>query len=163
MISFRYSNRRRRNCGGDLYFAAGIAHTGNCAIRRHVSPNGTSSITCARGPAFGAIGTAAASAPSIGQSTCVTFAAYQSAQWKCHRYEVDGSHSYGHYFYTSEIAYHTIDGADSIMRRMTVINGDLILSPESHNAGHENMYIAAQDDRQVHVEHVAYFQSREAF
>lgn len=29
--------------------------------------------------------------------------------------------------------------------------------------GHENMYIAAQDDRQVHVEHVAYFQSREAF
>ena len=49
------------------------------------------------------------------------------------------------------------------MRRMTVINGDLILSPESHNAGHENMYIAAQDDRQVHVEHVAYFQSREAF
>ena len=49
------------------------------------------------------------------------------------------------------------------MRRMTVINGDLILSPESHNPDHENMYIAAQDDRQVHVEHVAYFQSRDAF
>ena len=49
----------------------------------------------------------------MGKSTCVTFAAYQSARWKCHRYEVDGSHSYGHYFYTSEIAYHTIDGADS--------------------------------------------------
>ena len=49
------------------------------------------------------------------------------------------------------------------MCRMTVINGDLILSPESHNTGHENMYIAAQDDRQVHVEHVAYFQSREPF
>lgn len=31
------------------------------------------------------------------------------------------------------------------------------------HSGHENMYIAAQDDRQVHVEHVAYFQSREAF
>ena len=29
--------------------------------------------------------------------------------------------------------------------------------------GHENMYIAAQDDRRVHVEHVAYFQSREMF
>ena len=41
---------------------------------------------------------------SMGKSTCVTFAAYQSARWKCHRYEVDGSHSYGHYFYTSEIA-----------------------------------------------------------
>ena len=47
---------------------------------------------------------------TMGKSTCVTFAAYQSARWKCHRYEVDGSHSYGHYFYTSEIAYHTIDG-----------------------------------------------------
>ena len=42
---------------------------------------------------------------TMGKSTCVTFAAYQSARWKCHRYEVDGSHSYGHYFYTSEIAY----------------------------------------------------------
>ena len=50
---------------------------------------------------------------TMGKSTCVTFAAYQSARWKCHRYEVDGTHSYGHYFYTSEIAYHTIDGADS--------------------------------------------------
>lgn len=64
---------------------------------------------------------------------------------------------------SGDVVVATIDGADSIMRRVTVINGDLILSPESHNAGHENMYIAAQDDRQVHVEHVAYFQSREAF
>ena len=64
---------------------------------------------------------------------------------------------------SGDVVVATIDGADSIMRRMTVINGDLILSPESHNAGHENMYIAAQDDRQVHVEHVAYFQSREPF
>ena len=50
---------------------------------------------------------------TMGKSTCVTFAAYQSGRWKCHRYEVDGSHSYGHYFYTGEIAYHTIDGVDS--------------------------------------------------
>lgn len=64
---------------------------------------------------------------------------------------------------SGDVVVATIDGADSIMRRMTVINGDLILSPESHNAGHENMYIASQDDRQVHVEHVAYFQSREPF
>ena len=64
---------------------------------------------------------------------------------------------------SGDVVVATIDGADSVMRRMTVINGDLILSPESHNPDHENMYIAAQDDRQVHVEHVAYFQSREAF
>ena len=31
---------------------------------------------------------------TMGKSSCVTFAAYQSARWKCHRYEVDGSHSY---------------------------------------------------------------------
>lgn len=65
--------------------------------------------------------------------------------------------------HSGDVVVATIDGSDSIMRRMTVINGDLILSPESHNPDHENMYIAAQDDRQVHVEHVAYFQSREAF
>ena len=64
---------------------------------------------------------------------------------------------------SGDVVVATIDGADSVMRRMTVINGDLILSPESHNPDHENMYVAAQDDRQVHVEHVAYFQSREAF
>lgn len=46
----------------------------------------------------------------------------------------------------------TIDHADSIMRRMTVINGD-----------HENIYISTASDHAVHVEHVAYFQSREPF
>ena len=53
---------------------------------------------------------------TMGKSICVTFSAYQSGRWKCHRYEVDGSHSYGHYFYTSEIAYHTIDGVDAYSR-----------------------------------------------
>ena len=64
---------------------------------------------------------------------------------------------------SGDVVVATIDGSDSVMRRMTVINGDLILSPESHNPDHENMYIAVEGDRQVHVEHVAYFQSREAF
>lgn len=61
---------------------------------------------------------------------------------------------------SGDVVVATIDGCDSLMRRMTVINGDLILSPESHNPAHENLYISATDDRQVHVEHVAYFQSR---
>lgn len=38
---------------------------------------------------------------------------------------------------SGDVVVATIDGADSIMRRMTVINGDLILSPESHNPNHE--------------------------
>ena len=64
---------------------------------------------------------------------------------------------------SGDVVVATIDGADSIMRRMTVINGDLILSPESHNDAHENIYISTASDRAVHVEHVAYFQSREPF
>ena len=64
---------------------------------------------------------------------------------------------------SGDVVVATIDGADSIMRRMTVINGDLILSPESHNPDHENIYINATSDHAVHVEHVAYFQSREPF
>ena len=64
---------------------------------------------------------------------------------------------------SGDVVVATIDGADSIMRRMTVINGDLILSPESHNPNHENIYISTASDHAVHVEHVAYFQSREPF
>ncbi|WP_337369020.1 S24 family peptidase [Senegalimassilia faecalis] len=64
---------------------------------------------------------------------------------------------------SGDVVVATIDGADSIMRRMTVINSDLILSPESHNPDHENLYISATSDHAVHVEHVAYFQSREPF
>lgn len=64
---------------------------------------------------------------------------------------------------SGDVVVATIDGADSIMRRMTVINGDLILSPESHNPDHENIYISTASDHAVHVEHVAYFQSREPF
>ena len=64
---------------------------------------------------------------------------------------------------SGDVVVATIDRADSIMRRMTVINGDLILSPESYNPDHENIYINATSDHAVHVEHVAYFQSREPF
>ena len=35
--------------------------------------------------------------------------------------------------------------------------------PASHVRSTTTLYRAAQEDRQVHVEHVAYFQSREAF
>ena len=61
---------------------------------------------------------------------------------------------------SGDVVVAVIDGAMSLMRRMTVINGALILSPESHNPEHENIYIPPDDERSVHVEHVAYFQSR---
>ena len=53
---------------------------------------------------------AASGSGTMGKSTCVTFSAYTSPRWYCNRYSTLGTHSYGHYYYTSEIAYHTIDG-----------------------------------------------------
>ena len=56
---------------------------------------------------------AAAGDPTSGnmtKSTCVDFAEYESPTWYCNRYYTEGSHVYGHYFYASTIAYHTIDG-----------------------------------------------------
>ncbi len=53
---------------------------------------------------------ATSSSVTMGKSTCVTFSAYTSPTWHCNRYNTLGTHVYGHYYYTSEIAYHTIDG-----------------------------------------------------
>ena len=47
---------------------------------------------------------------SMTKSTCVDFAEYESPTWYCNRYYTEGTHVYGHYFYASTIAYHTIDG-----------------------------------------------------
>lgn len=64
---------------------------------------------------------------------------------------------------SGDVVVATIDGADSIMRRATMINGDLILSPESHDKSHENVYVAANDERSVRLQHVSWFQSRDFF
>lgn len=77
---------------------------------------------------------------TMGKSTCVTFAAYQSARWKCHRYEVDGSHSYGHYFYTNEIAYHCFRSARVISRGMCDWKSNLILHPLHSGSGKADIF-----------------------
>lgn len=64
---------------------------------------------------------------------------------------------------SGDVVVATIDGSDSIMRRATIINGDLILSPESHDKSHENVYVAANDERSVRLQHVSWFQSRDFF
>ena len=64
---------------------------------------------------------------------------------------------------SGDVVVATIDGADSIMRRATMINGDLILSPESHDKSHENVYVAANDERSVRLQHVSWFQSQDSF
>ena len=52
---------------------------------------------------------ACASATAIGKTDCVTFPQYTSPIWYCNRYYTDGTHKYGHYFYASAIAYHSMD------------------------------------------------------
>lgn len=44
------------------------------------------------------------------KGTCVEFAEFCSPTWYCNKYYTSGSHVYGHYFYSSTIAYHYIDG-----------------------------------------------------
>ena len=97
---------------------------------------------------------------TMGKSTCATFAAYQSARWKCHRYEVDGSHSYGHYFYTSEIAYHTIDGADSycIEPNTTSLGGQYYTSYTADEASSSSYWLLELDDLQrSHIQKILAF------
>ena len=97
---------------------------------------------------------------TMGKSTCVTFAAYQSARWKCHRYEVDGSHSYGHYFYTSEIAYHTIDGIDSycIEPNTTSLGGQHYTSYTADEASSSSYWKLELDDLQrSHIQKILAF------
>ena len=97
---------------------------------------------------------------TMGKSTCVTFAAYQSSRWKCHRYEVDGSHSYGHYFYTSEIAYHTIDGVDSfcIEPNTTSLGGQYYTSYTADEASSSSYWLLELDDLQrSHIQKILAF------
>lgn len=53
---------------------------------------------------------ARAATGTMGKQLCVSYSRYESPTWYCHRYEVDGTHKYGHYFYSYEMAYHSIDG-----------------------------------------------------
>ena len=97
---------------------------------------------------------------TMGKSTCVTFAAYQSSRWKCHRYEVDGSHSYGHYFYTSEIAYHTIDDVDSfcIEPNTSSLGGQYYTSYTAEEASSSSYWKLELDDLQrSHIQKILAF------
>ncbi len=96
----------------------------------------------------------------MGKTTCVTFGAYQSGRWKCHRYEVDGSHSYGHYFYTSEIAYHTIDGVDSfcIEPNTSSLGGQHYASYTAEKASSSSYWKLELDDLQrSHIQKILAF------
>ena len=97
---------------------------------------------------------------TMGKSSCVTFAAYQSSRWKCHRYEVDGSHSYGHYFYTSEIAYHTIDDVDSfcIEPNTSSLGGQYYTSYTADEASSSSYWKLELDDLQrSHIQKILAF------
>ena len=97
---------------------------------------------------------------TMGKSTCVTFSAYQTSRWKCHRYEVDGSHSYGHYFYTSEIAYHTIDGVDAycVEPNTSSLGGQYYTSYTADEASSSSYWKLELDDLQrSHIQKILAF------
>lgn len=93
---------------------------------------------------------ARAATGSMGKSTCVTFSAYTSPYWYCNRYYTDGSHSYGHYYYTSEIAYHTIDDelAFCIEPNTASIKGQPYTSYEASGASEDSYWMKELDATQ---------------
>ena len=73
---------------------------------------------------------------------------------------MDGSHSYGHYFYTSEIAYHTIDGVDSfcIEPNTTSLGGQYYTSYTADEASSSSYWLLELDDLQrSHIQKILAF------
>lgn len=93
---------------------------------------------------------AANSTGTVSKSTCVNFAQYQSPTWYCNRYYTEGSHSYGHYFYASTIAYHAVNGerAYCIEPNTTSLDGQTYTSYEADSASSTSFWMRELDSTQ---------------
>ena len=93
---------------------------------------------------------AANSTGTVSKSTCVNFAQYQSLTWYCNRYYSEGSHSYGHYFYASTIAYHAVDGERCycIEPNTTSLDGQTYTSYEADSASSTSFWMRELDSTQ---------------
>lgn len=93
---------------------------------------------------------AANSTGTVSKSTCVNFSQYQSPTWYCNRYYTEGSHSYGHYFYASTIAYHTVNGAYSycIEPNTTSLDGQTYTSYDAGSASSTSFWMRELDSTQ---------------
>lgn len=93
---------------------------------------------------------AANSTGTVSKSTCVNFSQYTSPTWYCNRYYTEGSHSYGHYFYASTIAYHMVNGAYSycIEPNTTSLDGQTYTSYEADSASSTSFWMRELDATQ---------------
>ncbi len=93
---------------------------------------------------------AANSTGTVSKSTCVNFAQYTSPTWCCNRYYTEGSHSYGHYFYASTIAYHKVNGTYSycIEPNTTSLDGQTYTSYDADSASSTSFWMRELDSTQ---------------
>ncbi len=92
----------------------------------------------------------AASYGTVGKSTCVDFAGYTSPYWYCNRYATQGTHVYGHYYYCSTIAYHTVDGdwAYCIEPNTSSVGGQTYYSYDGNSAASDSYWMLELDSWQ---------------
>jgi hypothetical protein len=86
----------------------------------------------------------------MGKSTCVDFAQYTSSRWYCNRYHTTGSHSSGHYFYATSIAYHTVDGELTycIEPNVTSLSGQYYSGYQANSAASSSYWMLELDSTQ---------------
>jgi hypothetical protein len=86
----------------------------------------------------------------MGKSTCVDFAQYTSSRWYCNRYHTTGSHSGGHYFYATSIAYHTVDGELTycVEPNVTSLSGQYYSGYQANSAASSSYWMLELDSTQ---------------
>jgi uncharacterized surface anchored protein len=86
----------------------------------------------------------------MGKSTCVDFAQYTSNRWYCNRYHTTGSHSSGHYFYATSIAYHTVDGELTycVEPNVTSLSGQYYSGYQANSAASSSYWMLELDSTQ---------------
>ena len=86
----------------------------------------------------------------VSKSTCVDFAGYTSPYWYCNRYNTQGTHVYGHYYYAATIAYHTVDGEYSycIEPNTSSLGGQTYYSYDANSAASDSYWMLELDSWQ---------------
>ena len=93
---------------------------------------------------------ARAATATVSKSTCVNFSQYTSPTWYCNRYYTEGTHTYGHYFYASTIAYHKVSGeyCYCIEPNTTSLDGQTYTSYDADSASSTSFWMRELDSTQ---------------
>lgn len=87
---------------------------------------------------------------TMGKSVCVYFSKYTSPYWYCNQYYTGTGHTYGHYFYATDIAYHTISGtlAYCIEPNVGSVANQTYTSYDAGSAGSDSYWMLELDATQ---------------